>query len=383
MILTSEQENIQIHHAHFGLYPSIVVKSPGRINIIGDHTDYHQGYAMPATVEESVYVSLKKNDSSRISVVAADYNEQISFNLGDDLFTKEGWQKYIYGAVSVLKADISGFNVAISGNIPQGAGMSSSAALCCGLIFGLSGLFNLSLSKKKIIELARKVEIEYAGVNCGYMDQYVCMEGKADHCLFLDFLDLNHSLLPIPTDNYSLVGFNSNVPHDLGTSDYNERKIESETALLKIINSNNQIVSYRDLTPTHLQGLEKNLTTLEMNRARHIVEENQRVVIAKNALKHGRWELLGELITGSHQSLKNLYEVTCAETDYLVKFLLSEARVLGARQIGGGFGGMVLALVKGSLNEEFKNHLIHEYAKKFELTADVLNVKIGDGCSFI
>jgi len=364
----------------FGEEPQVVIKSPGRVNIIGEHTDYNLGYVLPAAIDHYMFIGISKNNTDQVKLYSIDYEEDATLELSKITRSELGWLNLISGVVNQLKDKIGGFDLAFGGNIPQGAGVSSSAALCCGVTMAISELFELNLDKWKIAKVAQKSEHEFALVQCGIMDQFACLFGITNHVFLLDCNRLIYEESEAAIDGFRLLLINSNVSHSLNDSEYNKRKTESSQALNIIKDSYKRVQSYQDVNTNMLEELGTQLNSIQRKRAYHVVTENRRVMEMRDHLKRKEYEKAGELLIKGHQSLKDYYEVTCKETDFLVDELTLQKSVLGARQVGGGFGGCVLVLMKDSNVDETLKSIDASYKKKFNLKLDHIPIKISKGC---
>lgn len=372
---------IEKHFAkRFEREPEIVIQSPGRINIIGEHTDYNDGYVLPAAIDHYMYVGISKSDSDQVSVYSVDYDENASIDLTNLQRTDNEWLNLISGILSELKGKIGGFDMAFGGNIPEGAGVSSSAALCCGLAMALSELFDLRLEKWEMAKIAQKSEHNFANVQCGIMDQFACLFGLTNHVLLLDCKSLDYQESEVDMAGFKFLLLNSNVKHNLGDSEYNSRRAESEKAIELIKEAYPKVKSYQDVRQEMLYEIQHKMSGTILNRALHIVSENTRVLEINDKLKSGSYEEVGKLLTEGHMSEKHHYEITCEETDFIVDELTQYTTVLGARQVGGGFGGCVLALVKDAATDEIVREVAKNYRKTFNLKLDQIPIKISEGC---
>lgn len=373
---------VEEHYSErFGSKPEVMIQSPGRINVIGEHTDYNLGYVLPAAINYYMFVAIGRNDSNKVVLHSIDYGEDAEIDLENVTRTETGWLNLIAGVVDQLNERIGGFDLAFGGNIPEGAGVSSSAALCCGVAFALSELYGLELDKWEIAKIGQKSEHNFALVQCGIMDQFACMFGLTNHVLLLDCKTYEYEESEVDISGFRFLLVNSNVKHSLGDSDYNKRKEESFEALEKIKSSHSGVNSYQDVTTFILENIANELDTTIWKRAFHVVTENERVFLMKDALKSKDHTKVGELLTSGHASLKDYYEVTCDETDFLVDQLNSQDNVFGARQVGGGFGGCVLALVKDVDIPDMLKPIESAYKKRFNLKLDNIPIKISRGCS--
>ncbi|HHP7242706.1 MAG TPA: galactokinase [Cyclobacteriaceae bacterium] len=367
----------------FNNFPILIIQSPGRINIIGEHTDYNDGFVLPAAINRSICLAFALNDSPFCNVLALDYDQSASFKLESIVESDKQWLNYILGVTHQLAGRISGFNMAFTGDIPLGAGLSSSAALSCGVAMGLSELFGLNIDRKQLALIAQKAEHDFAHVKCGLMDQYACLFGKANHAILLDCMNLTFQKSSFDLSGCNWLLINSNVSHQLDNSAYNDRRIESKRAIEEMRQHGFEINSYRAINESMLKKAEADISPMLWKRANHIVTENNRVHKVSEALGARNFEKVGAELINSHLSLREDYEVTCRETDFLVKELTKEKTVYGARQIGGGFGGCILALAKDNNTSELLNRLDSSYSYKFNKAITHIPVEISDGCHVV
>ena len=333
------------------------VSSPGRINIIGEHTDYNGGFVLPATINKQVSAEIKLNGHpSRCSFHALDMNEKAEFDWTVDASAQTGWQNYLIGVIEELRkqgANLSGVDIAFSGNVPIGSGMSSSAALECCVASGLNQLFNLGFDKIALAKIAQKAEHNYVGTMCGIMDQFASMLGKADCVMFLDCRSLEYKYLPLDLGDYEILIYNTNVSHSLSDSGYNTRRQECETGVSVLQKHFPQVELLRDVTLEMLETVKAELPETIYRRCHYVISENARVLSATKALQAGNLDELGKLMYQSHAGLSKKYEVSCVELDFLVEQTKDKDYILGARMMGGGFGGCTINLIKKSKSKEF------------------------------
>ncbi|MCB0649953.1 MAG: galactokinase [Saprospiraceae bacterium] len=366
---------------------SITVQSPGRINIIGEHTDYNDGFVFPAAVDKMVKVHMKRNGSEQTANIKADnFNETHTMDLHRFSPIAPGWQNYVMGVISELQklgANIKGFDASFSGDVPLGGGMSSSAALECSFALALNELFDLGLSKDQMIKASQMAEHHFVGTKCGIMDQFASMMGKKDQVILLDCRTLEYQYFPLELGEYQLLLLNTNVSHSLASSEYNTRSAECETGVAHLKKIYPGIKNLRDIS---LQQLEDNKSALEeiiFRRCHHVVSENERVLRAAEAMQQGDHKLLGELIYQSHFSLQHDYEVSCPELDFLVKQTLDKDYVLGSRMMGGGFGGCTISILRKDKLDSFTQWIAKSYHDKFGIEVTPISVSIGDGTKAI
>jgi len=367
----------------FGSSP-LLIRSPGRINLIGEHTDYNEGFVLPAAIDKEIVLALAKNGTDTCRIFSQDYGEMESFSLSGLTPKPNSWSNYIKGvAAQLMEAGhlISGFDGVFGGNIPIGAGLSSSAALENGVCFGLSELFGLNLDPLTMIKFSQRAEHEFAGVACGIMDQFASMMGKTGHSIRLDCRSLAYDYIPLNLDQYRFVLCDSRVKHSLVDTEYNIRKMECEIGVKTIRQYFDQVVSLRDVSPEMLEKVKPELPSKVYSRCLYVLQENRRVLEACSLLEAGDLPEFGKLMYGSHVGLSKLYEVSCPELDFLVKFTQDQPEVLGARMMGGGFGGCTINLVQNQHVETFKTSIVAAYLEQFGQAPEIYEVRIVGGTS--
>lgn len=363
---------------------SITVKSPGRINIIGEHIDYHNGFVLPAAIDLYTTVKVQINGlQSQVNLYAGDLNEKYTYDINNyhpDINTT--WPNYLMGVTSELQklgSKLSGFDVELSSEVPIGAGLSSSAALECAFAFALNELFQLGFDRQQLINVAQLAEHNFVGIKCGIMDQYASMMGIDNKVILLDCQSVSHEYLDINTGEYTFLLLNSNVSHQLADSEYNFRRNTTKMALEKIKTAYPSVESYRDVNLSHIMSKSANLTDLEIKRCKHILSEIERTNLATLALRNNKLALLGQLMYQSHDSLDKNYDVACKETNFLVALARSNSNILGARQMGGGFGGCTINLIKKTAVHQFINETNQKYHSKFSIRLTSHKVNISHG----
>lgn len=362
----------------------LIIRSPGRINLIGEHTDYNEGFVLPAAINKEIYLAIAKNGRGDCRVYSSDYQEMITFSLQDISPAPSGWINYITGVVAqLIRAGYSlkGFDCVFGGNIPIGAGLSSSAALENGICFGLCELFDLGVDRMSMLKYSQKAEHEYAGVACGIMDQFASMMGKADHAIRLDCRSLDFSYFRLNLDNYRFILCDTQVKHSLVDTEYNVRRMECEVGVKSIKKYNEQVISLRDVSFEMLEKVKHEIPSKVYSRCLYVLQENNRLLKGCQLLEAGDLEGFGKLMYGSHEGLSQQYEVSCPELNFLVDFTSDRAEVLGARMMGGGFGGCTLNLVLKDQNETFKSEITAAYQEKFGHPPTIYEVSIVDGTS--
>lgn len=368
--------------SQFNETPSFVIASPGRINLIGEHVDYNHGFVLPAAIDKYMYVAVSKRNDHQIVLHAADIQQNYQTSL-DNASQRSNldWPNYVLGVAHELKKDghaVLGFNILITGDIPVGAGVSSSAALECATVFALMHLFELNISKQAMVQVAQRAENNFVGVNCGVMDQFASMFGKAEHVIKLDCADLSYTYFPFKLDGIRIVLFDTFVKHSLASSEYNSRRQECETGLAAL-RQQCSITSFREATMTMLDAVSDTISSDVYNRCRYVIEEIARMEDACNHLLAGEIHAFGTRMYETHTGLSKLYNVSCPELDLIVENCMKEDAIIGARMMGGGFGGCVIALVQTTNVEEVYNRINTEYKNKFGRTMGKYLMQIGDG----
>ena len=368
----------------FGNAPEKIVLSPGRINIIGEHIDYNDGFVLPAAIDKIICFAFEKNNSNKSKIIAIDLDAQFEIDLTDTIqLSDDVWTNYLRGVMNQLKINgfkFEGFNCVFSSNIPVGSGLSSSAALECGFLFGINKLFNLDIKPIDIALMGQKAE-HWVGINCGIMDQFSSVMGLENKVIKIDCKTLEYEYHDANFIDYSLILFDSNVKHSLFTSEYNTRSEECEEGLSIIKNNFPEITSFRDCTENQVVSLRDKMSENVFKRSHFVVKEINRVKQACEALDNGNIEGLGQLMFETHEGLSSDYEVSCAELDMIVNTLKKEEAVVGSRLMGGGFGGCTINLVKKGHEDDIKKRLTALYFDTFGIELKIYDVKIGNGTS--
>jgi len=360
----------------------LMVWAPGRINILGEHTDYNMGFVLPAAIDRGIVVAIQKSETEKCTLVAADVKESVSFKLSRrrSEFAK-GWQGYFMGILENLYMSgvkIAPFNLLFSGDIPSGAGLSSSAAIANAFIFGLNALFGLELSKIEMVRISHSAEQDYVGVQCGIMDQFASMFGKENHVIFLDCRSLKSELIPLNQHEYGWLLINTGVKHNLAASAYNQRRKSCEAVASEL-----GVDSLREVTRVELEQNRTLIPGKDFQKALFVLEENERVRQAVEAIRNSDFESLGRLIYESHEGLQLQYEVSCEELDFLVEITRDQDCVLGSRMMGGGFGGCTINLVKKDDCDSFLKTASNDYQKRFGKAFSSFFVAPEGGCRLI
>lgn len=358
-----------------------IYRSPGRINIIGEHTDYNNGFVLPAAIDKAAYVAITPRADEKIHLYSVSFLEHFSTSLSI-LNRRHSWTDYVLGVVDQLKKNgypIKGFNLVLDGDVIIGAGISSSAAVECCVIFALNDLFQLNIPLLKLVQLAQLAEHEFAGVKCGIMDQFASAFGKQGYAVQLDCRSLEYHYVPLKLDGYKLILLNSNVKHSLASTEYNTRRQQCEQGVAWVAEQEPGVLSLRDVTMTQLNKWVKERDPLVYQRCKYVLEENDRLQKVCQYLEQGNLQGLGQMLYASHEGLSRDYEVSCKELDWLVDFVKREDSVLGARMMGGGFGGCTINLVREDAVELLIENAKHLYTVHNELPLDAYIVEPEDG----
>jgi galactokinase len=360
----------------------LLVRSPGRVNIIGEHTDYNEGFVLPAAIDKAIYIGIGKREDHLISLYAQDYKQSHEVDLASLAPTDKHWPNYILGMVDQLQKKgytIGGFNLVIDGDVPLGAGLSSSAAVECATAYGLNKLFELSVEKIELVKMAQLAEQTFAGVMVGIMDQFASMFGKKDHVIKLDCRSLEYEYVPLDLKGIKILLLNTNVKHSLASSEYNTRRKQCEQGVAWVKEKHPHVKSLRDVTMKMLEEQVASKDKIIFNRCKYVVEENSRLLEGCEDLKAGNIEALGKKMFRTHEGLSKEYEVSCKELDYLVEYVKENPAVLGARMMGGGFGGCTINLIKEEAIDSLVEKISKDYqqAMNLELSAYIAGIENG------
>ena len=364
----------------------LLVKSPGRINIIGEHTDYNGGLVMPAAIDKAVYIAISKRDDAEVHLFSESYQEKYISNINTISISEKAWANYILGVVDgFLKKGfpLLGFNLYIYGDVPLGAGLSSSAAVECATAYALAQIHQISISKIDLALIAQKAEHEFAGVKCGLMDQFASVFGKKDYAMMLDCQTLAHEYIPLKLNGYKLVLLNTNVKHSLSDSAYNDRRAQCEQGVAWIKTQHPSVQFLRDVTEDMLLSYVKPKNEETYTKCSFVVAEIDRVKKAAAALKNGDLQELGKLMFQTHEGLSKAYQVSCKELDFLVDQVTDLDEVLGARMMGGGFGGCTINIVKNEAIDDLVEKISKLYHEKFGLSLSAYVVQTANGAETI
>ena len=374
-----------VFESNFG-HPTLFVQSPGRINLIGEHTDYNQGFVLPAAIDKAIYLAISKREDKEVHLIAADLADSFSIALNNLSFSNKTWSNYLIGVVDQLQKNgyqLGGFNAVLAGDVPLGAGLSSSAAVECATVFALNELFELGLSKIEMVRLAQKAENEFVGVKCGIMDQFASMFGKTDAVIQLDCQSLGYNYMPFNQEGIKIVLLDTRVKHSLASTEYNLRREECEAGVKIIQEKYPTVCSLRDATIQMVNECLINTDQKIIDRCSFVVAEIKRLQDACKDLEAGDLKAFGKKMYETHDGLSKLYEVSCAELDFLADFAKTEASVLGARMMGGGFGGCTINLVEENAVEAFVLAAGNAFQKAFGTEMKPYIVSIGNGTSLL
>ncbi len=371
--------------SNFG-HPTLFVQSPGRINLIGEHTDYNQGFVLPAAIDKAIYLAIGKREDKEVHLIAADLADSFSVALNNLNFSEKTWSNYLIGVVDQLQKNgyqLGGFNAVLAGDVPLGAGLSSSAAVECATVFALNELFELGLSKIEMVRLAQKAENEFVGVKCSIIHQISSMFGKTDAVIQLDCQSLGYNYMPFNQEGIKIVLLDTRVKHSLASTEYNLRREECEAGVKIIQEKYPAVASLRNATMQMIQECLINTDQKIIDRCSFVVAEIKRLQDACKDLEAGDLKAFGKKMYETHDGLSKLYEVSCAELDFLADFAKTEASVLGARMMGGGFGGCTINLVEENAVEAFVLAAGNAFQKVFGTEMKPYIVSIGNGTSLL
>ena len=367
---------------HFDGSTGSVYTAPGRINLIGEHTDYNDGFVFPGAVQQSIIAEIKQNGTRTVRAYSIDLKDYTEFCLDDEKGPNATWARYIFGVcreMMALGVPVQGFNTAFAGDVPLGAGMSSSAALESAFAFALNDIWGGNkIEKMELARVGQRTEHKYVGCNCGIMDQFASVHGKAGSLMRLDCRSGEFSYFPWNPKGYKLVLINSCVKHELVGSPYNDRRKSCENVAAVINKHFPEVKSLRDASYEQLDAVRAEVSEEDAKRAHYVIGERERVLGVCNALEAGDYETVGKLMYETHHGLSEEYEVSCEELDYL-NDLAKEAGVTGSRIMGGGFGGCTINLVSEELYDNFIKTVYQNYPQKFGKKPIVIDVVIGDG----
>ncbi|MFL9481569.1 galactokinase [Chitinophagaceae bacterium LWZ2-11] len=365
----------------FGNHNPRLFFSPGRINFIGEHIDYNAGFVMPAAIDKGVWLAVAANESDTSNFIAADINETYSVAL-NNVAKADGWKNYLLGVLHILQQDgfsVKGFDCVFGGNLPQGSGLSSSAAIEAGLLFALNEIFSFGLSRLQMAKMAQRAEHSYPNAQVGIMDMFASLHGKKDRLILLDCTSLEYQYLPFSSEDYDVVLINTKVHHTLAGSEYNTRRNECAEGLEILKGIDKSINTFRDVKP---ELVIENKTSFPENiymRCLFVTQEIARTQKAAELLKQNDIKAFGKLMFETHEGLSKLYEVSCPELDFLVDAVKGNDAVIGSRVMGGGFGGCTINLIEKKGREQIVAAVSAKYQKQFNINPEVYIVSPEEG----
>ena len=359
----------------------VVYTSPGRVNLIGEHTDYNGGFVFPGAIDKGIFACISLNGTDKVRAYSIDYDEYTEFGMNEEDKPAQHWACYIFGVCREIQKRgyaIKGFDTAFYGNVPLGAGMSSSAALESTFAFALNDMLNLGIGKFELARIGQSTEHNYCGVKCGIMDQFASLFGKAGNLMRLNCATMEFEYFPFNPMGYKLVLLDTVVKHELASSAYNRRRESCENAYAHIAAKHPEVKYLSDATMDMLNEVDVEIPAEDYMRAEYVIGEKQRVLDVCDALEKGDYETVGDRMYGTHYGMSKLYEVSCEELDYL-NDIAKECGVTGSRVMGGGFGGCTINLVKEELYDAFIATAKEKFAAKFGHEPKVYDVVISDG----
>jgi galactokinase len=363
-----------------------VYRAPGRVNLIGEHTDYNDGFVMPAAIGFYCWVGARSRRDRKLVVYSDEFRDQVEVGLSaDGLRPSHTWSDYSVGVAAQLEKSgfrLTGANVLIHGDVPIGAGLSSSASIEVGTALALAAESGLSIDRTRLAQICQQAENDFVGMRCGIMDQFISLHGRANHALMLDCRSLDFELVPIP-ESVRLVICNTGVKHKLAGGEYNRRREECEEAVRSLRRALPGIRALRDVSREQLNENRGLLSEVAYKRALHVVTENERVLNGMEALRIGDLRSFGEYMAESHRSLRDLFEVSCAELDLMVELANRQGGVYGARMTGGGFGGATINLVDAQCAAAFAENVARAYQEKTGIVCATYVCMPADGASLV
>jgi galactokinase len=367
---------------------SITVKAPGRINLIGEHTDYNNGFVLPAAIQMAATATITKRSDDEIHLLAVDLNEKLIIDsLANLRVSEKQWANYMIGVIVqfVKKQKFpTGFTISLTSNVPIGAGLSSSAAIECAVAFGLNELFAFGIDKMDLAFMAQKAEHDFAGVQCGIMDQFASMFGKKDQVVLLDCQSMEYQYFPLVMNGYQIILFDTGVKHALASSEYNTRRVECEQGIQCIQQKYPSVVSLREATLQMLdECVDQNIYPIEYRRCKYVIEEMERTQAASQDLKSNNLKSFGEKMFATHEGLTKLYEVSCPELDILINAVSNNENIVGARMMGGGFGGCTINIVKENQAQQIVEQVKQTYLAQTGMHLVHYVASIEDGVKII
>ena len=358
-----------------------VYTSPGRVNLIGEHTDYNGGFVFPGAIDKGIYAAINPNGTDKIRAYSIDYQAMSEFGMREEDAPKESWARYIFGVVREMQKrgfQPKGFDTVFAGDVPLGAGMSSSAALESTFAFAMNDIYDLGIDKFELARIGQSTEHNYCGVKCGIMDQFASIFGKKGHLMRLNCATMEFEYFPFDPKGYKVVLLDTVVKHELASSAYNKRRESCENACAHIAKRHLEVKYLSDATMQMLNEVKNEISQEDYMRAKYVIGEKQRVLDVCDALEKGDYTTVGDRMYGTHHGMSKEYEVSCDELDFL-NDIAKECSVTGSRVMGGGFGGCTINLVKEGLYDKFIATAKEKFNKRFGHEPKVYDVVISDG----
>ena len=358
-----------------------VYTSPGRVNLIGEHTDYNGGFVFPGAIDKGIYAAINPNGTDKIRAYSIDYQAMSEFGMREEDAPKEPWARYIFGVVREIQKrgfQPKGFDTVFAGDVPLGAGMSSSAALESTFAFALNDIYNLGIDKFELARIGQSTEHNYCGVKCGIMDQFASIFGKKGHLMRLNCATMEFEYFPFDPKGYKVVLLDTVVKHELASSAYNKRRESCENACAHIAAKHPEVKYLSDATMQMLDEVKNEISNEDYMRAKYVIGEKQRVLDVCDALEKGDYATVGDRMYGTHYDMSKEYEVSCDELDFL-NDIAKECGVTGSRVMGGGFGGCTINLVKENLYDKFIETAKEKFNNRFGHYPKIYDVIISDG----
>lgn len=364
----------------------LIIAAPGRVNLLGEHTDYNQGFVLPGAIDKRIYLAIARNDSRTVNAWSNEFDESFSFPI-DTAQPDKGWKNYLIGVTHYVQQRTapfaSGVDLIIDGDIPVGGGMSSSAALCSGYGFALNELFSAGLTRLELAQIGQLTEHHFVGARVGIMDQFASLYGKAGCLIRLDCRSMDHEYIPFDFPDHRIILVNTMVKHELSGSEYNVRRQQCEAGVGKLQEYYPSVVSLRDISIGQLEKHMMDIPEIIYQRCKYVVEENDRLLRGCALLEQGDLPGFGRLMYRTHEGLRHEYEVSCAELDFLVDQAKHMPGVKGARMMGGGFGGCTINLVSQEAAAQFTTDICSRYEEAFRISPQVYLMQIEDGVKAI
>lgn len=360
---------------------AVCYASPGRVNLIGDHTDYNLGFVLPGAIDKAIYVAIRPVEGTVCRLYSMDYGESLELDMIGSLPEKL-WARFIYGVVQEMKkrgAEVGAFECVFGGDVPLGAGLSSSAALESVFGYALNDLFSLGFSRADLARIGQMTEHNYVGVKCGIMDEFASLFGQRGKVIRLDCRSLEYELVPFEPAGCRVMLVDSMVKHSLASSEYNVRREQSEAGVAVVAKHVKGVESLRDVTMDMLDTYKNEMEPVVYRRCAYVIQENLRLLEGCDFLKRGDYKAFGQKMFGSHEGLSREYEVSCAELDFIEEIARKTPGMLGARMMGGGFGGCVIHLVEEQAHDAYLDEVKSRFQARFGQIPRVIDVVIGDG----